>query len=102
MAEVVPRAVARVAVEDAEVVAVVVAIVAAAGNKAMVKADDDVAAAAGHDEVTAAIWNQSRTATFRASQDKVCSSFTRTDTASCGVPKTITPVNGAIRSFPVQ
>src|SRR5688500_12135058 len=86
VAEVVPKAADRVvgkaAVEAAEVAELAVAAVpVAAVNKTMVKADDDVAAAAVRDEAKAPIWNRSKTATSRLNQAKDCSNFIRTDTA---------------------
>jgi hypothetical protein len=75
-----------------------VAVVAAVKTMARVVAAAD-AAAEGNAE-TVPIRNPSKTATFLPNQDRACSNFTRTDTASFVVPRTITPANVAIRSFP--
>ena len=109
MAEVVPKAggkaEAKVVDADAEVEDAGAAAVGVAAGKVMAKADaDDVVAAVVvvADSVKAAvpISNRSKTATFRANQGKGCSNFIRTDTASCGAPRTIIPVSGAIPLFP--
>jgi hypothetical protein len=109
VAEVVPKAggkaEAKVAAADAEVEDAGAAAVGVAEDKVMAKADADdvVAEAVVVDSVKAApMSNRWKTATFHANQGKGCSNFIRTDTASCGAPRTITPANGAIHLFPEQ
>lgn len=96
--------VAKVAAADAEVEDAGAAAVGVAADKVMAKADaDDVVAVVVvvADSVKAVpMSNRWKTATFRANPGKGCSNFIRTVTASCGAPRTITPVNGAIPLFP--
>lgn len=104
MAEAVPKAavkaVDRVAVEAAEGAGP--EVVAAASKTTVRVAGGGGAETAGHGAVTVPISSQSKTAIFRPSPAKVCSNFTRTDTASCEVPIITTPANVPIRSFPAR
>lgn len=75
----------------------------AAANKATAKGDgDDAAGPAGSGAGTVPTSNRSKTATFPANRDKVCSNCTPTGTDSCAVPRITTPASGAIRSFPAR
>lgn len=97
----VPKAGGKVVAADAELEDAGAAAVVVAAGKVMAKADaGDVVAEAADSVKAVPMSNPWKTVTFRRNPDKDCSNSIRTVTASCGAPRTITPVNGAIPLFP--